>query len=291
LIDADKLISRLLHEATPESLAQAEAQMRQLAEKYLGGTSQIEEEAGANLLQSGCLPNRGAVVANLRSVSPWLNATREGISPPLDGILGGLFGNGAGEDVYRVCPMPSDPIALLLIRKALLQAAQELRLPSPYELYIDNEKISPRSLAHALFRKLQEPDASRQATVEAAIELYLEGSYHALGRAAYRLTTPGSLALSNPFLAARTAGRYAHAQVLLELLSSACPHERATTKALFETGTIAHFSLWARGTPPHFVKEFIREVNAELWGGVEGEAKPVGTAQYLEHLLRHGGNS
>jgi hypothetical protein len=55
LIDADKLISRLLHEATPESLAQAEAQMRQLAEKYLGGTSQIEEEAGANLLQSGCL--------------------------------------------------------------------------------------------------------------------------------------------------------------------------------------------------------------------------------------------
>jgi hypothetical protein len=238
----------------------------------------------SGLLQSAKLPLRERATSGLRHVPhkvghDWLDRPKEKIS------WGEVVAN-----VDSACPMQTPAPQLRVIQQRLIKTASESSLISARVLNLNGCPVNPRSLAQALFKELDQQTTPPRETIEAAIQLYLQGAHgEAIGshhfsrcQACFRSTKD---AIPRPGVYGD--GKFAHADPLLELINSPNAPERSTARLLFENGTVAHLCLWARGSEPQFVRQFIHEVIAETQGSSTANSKGIEPALFLEHLMPH----
>jgi hypothetical protein len=238
----------------------------------------------SGLLQNAKLPLREGATSGLRHVPhkvghEWLDRPKEKIS--WDEVV---------ARVDSACPMQTPTPQLRVIQQRLIQAASESNLTSARVLKLNGCPVSPRSLAQALFKELDKQTTQPRETIEAAIQLYLQGAHGEAIRSCHFSGSKLCFRSTKDAIPRRGVygdGKFAHADPLLELLNSPNAAERTTARLLFENGTVAHLCLWARGSEPQFVRQFIHEVITETQGSSTANSKGIEPALFLEHLMPH----
>lgn len=191
-------------------------------------------------------------------------------------------------EVAAVCPMPTDPARLALIQQKLLGLANRQPLKSEAALILGQHVIATRALAEAVGMELETKVYQPAETIEAAVELYLRGSYGRTIQADAYMGAQTFVYSSQSGLPRRGMhgdGQFAHGAALAQLLTGG-GEAGSVIRSLFESGKIAHLALWARGMPPHFIQDFISEVCTEARRrSDDGELQPVDPRQFIDHLL------